>query len=74
VLVHVTDAELSNWRALGLDRWDEMWEGVLHMAPAPTLEHQRILDELIMFLGRHLQTCGRGTLRSGINAFKGPTD
>jgi Uma2 family endonuclease len=70
VLVHVTDAELANRRAKGLDRWDEMWEGVLHMTPAPSNEHQRILDELIMFLGRHLRDTKRGTLRSGINVFK----
>lgn len=24
----------------GADRWDEMWEGVLHMPPVPTPEHQ----------------------------------
>lgn len=26
-------------RALGQDRLDEMWEGVLHMVPAPSFEH-----------------------------------
>jgi Uma2 family endonuclease len=71
VLVHVTDSELADRHAKGLDRWDEMWEGVLHMTPAPSNEHQRILDELIMFLGRHLRDTRRGTLRSGINVFKG---
>jgi hypothetical protein len=70
VLVHVTDAELAHRRSTGLDRWDEMWEGVLHMTPAPSLEHQRILDELMMFLGRHLRAAGRGTLRSGINVLR----
>src|SRR5262245_62650452 len=70
VLVHVTDSELANRRAKGLDRWDEMWEGVLHMTPAPSLEHQRILDELIVFLVGHLKNTGRGTLRSGINVFQ----
>jgi hypothetical protein len=24
----------------GADKWDEMWEGVLHMAPTPNREHQ----------------------------------
>jgi Uma2 family endonuclease len=72
VLVHVTDEELAYRRSTGLDRWDEMWEGVLHMTPAPSLEHQRILDELIMFLARHLAVTGQGTLRSGINVFRGP--
>lgn len=69
VLVNITDEELAHRRSIGLDRWDEMWDGVLHMTPAPSLEHQRIADELIMFLGRHVTTSGRGTLRSAINVF-----
>jgi Uma2 family endonuclease len=74
VLVHVTDAELAGRRLRGLDRWDELWDGVLHMTPAPSLEHQRILDEIIMFLGRHLTSAGRGTLRSGVNVFRESAD
>jgi Uma2 family endonuclease len=69
-VVHVSDAELDDRRRKGLDRWDEMWEGVLHMTPAPSVEHQRILDELIVFLGPRLRASGRGTLRSGINVFR----
>ncbi|HEX2340126.1 MAG TPA: Uma2 family endonuclease [Vicinamibacterales bacterium] len=69
-VVRVTDEELAYRRSRGLDRWDEMWEGVLHMTPAPTVEHQRILDELIIFLARHLTATTRGTLRSGINVFR----
>ena len=38
VIVHVRQEELADRRAKGLDRRDEMWEGVLHMTPAPTLE------------------------------------
>jgi hypothetical protein len=67
VRVHVTDEELADRRSKGLDRWDEMWDGVLHMVPAPSLEHQRLLDRLIGFLEPHLRTSGRGRLVSGIN-------
>jgi len=74
VLSHIPDEELAQRRAWGLDRRDEMWDGVLHMTPAPSVEHQRILDELIAFLTRHLSTTGRGTLRSGINVFRAPKD
>jgi Uma2 family endonuclease len=70
VLVHVTDQELADRRAKGLDRRDEMWDGVVHMTPAPSLEHQRILDRLIEFLAPHLRTDGRGRLFSGINVFR----
>src|SRR5712691_10577771 len=74
VLVQVTDEQLTRRRSIGLDRWDEMWDGVLHMTPAPSLEHQRILDELIIFLGRHLAITGRGILRSGINVIRQDDD
>jgi Uma2 family endonuclease len=69
VLLEVSEADLASRRRTGLDRWDEVWEGVLHMAPAPTDEHQRIVDELIEFLRPLLRKSGRGTLRSGINVF-----
>ena len=42
VLVHVTDEDLARRRRVGLDRYDEMWEGVLHMTPAQESEHQGI--------------------------------
>jgi hypothetical protein len=36
-------ADLLAWRKrTGADRWDEMWEGVLHMPPMPNLEHQEL--------------------------------
>jgi len=39
------------------------------MTPAPSSEHQRILDELIAFLGPLMKARKRGLLRSGINVF-----
>jgi Uma2 family endonuclease len=36
-------ADLLAWRKrTGADRWDEMWEGVLHMPPMPNREHQEL--------------------------------
>jgi Uma2 family endonuclease len=32
---------LEERRRMGGDRWDEVWEGVLHMVPAPSERHQR---------------------------------
>lgn len=69
VLLEVDPAALEARRRVGLDRWDEMWEGVLHMAPAPYSEHQRILEDLIVFLKPLLARTGRGVLRAGINVF-----
>ena len=74
VLVHVTDHELAHRRSRGLDRWDEMWEGVLHMTPAPSLEHQRILGRLVAFLEPRLRSTARGTLLPGINVFRAAAD
>jgi hypothetical protein len=66
----VSQAELARRKLTGIDRWDEMWEGVLHMAPAPYEEHQRLLGELLVFLLPLLRERGRGTLRAGINVFR----
>ena len=35
--------DILAWRKrTGADRWDEMWEGVLHMAPSPNRAHQEL--------------------------------
>jgi Uma2 family endonuclease len=69
VILEVSARELERRRRMGLDSRDEMWEGVLHMAPAPSDEHQRILDELIVFLVPLVKRQRKGTMRSGINVF-----
>ena len=66
----VTDHELAHRKATGIDRWDEVWDGVWYMTPAPTLEHQRMLDEMIGFLVPHLKKTNRGRLVSGISVFR----
>ncbi len=37
----------------GIDRWDEMWEGVLHMPPMPNREHQDFQWALETWLRMH---------------------
>ena len=45
---------LLAWRKqTGADRWDEMWEGVLHMAPNPNREHQDLEFVLESYLRKH---------------------
>lgn len=70
----VSAEELARRKRLGLDRWDEMWDGVLHMSPAPSYEHQRIVDELLLFLGPVVKKKMRGILRCGINVFRADDD
>jgi len=40
------EALLAQRRARGLDLFDELWEDVLHMAPAPNAGHGIVADEL----------------------------
>lgn len=68
-MLEVEPSLLKQRHRLGLDRWDEMWEGVLHMSPAPAREHQRILGRLLAFLIPLLERTGRGTVWPGINVF-----
>ncbi len=38
-------------RRTGADRHDEVWEGVLHMAPAPNLRHAALQAQVLQVLG-----------------------
>jgi Uma2 family endonuclease len=70
VILEVSPADLARRKTTGEDRYDEMWEGVLHMSPAPAYEHQRIVAELLMFLGPLMKRAARGELVPGINVFR----
>jgi Uma2 family endonuclease len=49
-------------RTWGADRWDEVWNGVLHVVPPPGIQHQRIVGHLLTVL-RPLAA------RAGLEAF-----
>jgi Uma2 family endonuclease len=50
----VARPEVLAWRKrTGQDRWDEMWEGVLHMAPMPNVDHQNLEADLQAYLRQH---------------------
>jgi Uma2 family endonuclease len=51
----------------GADRWDEMWEGVLHMPPVPNREHQDLLLELGSWLRMHWATALGNRVHGPIN-------
>lgn len=42
---------LDRRRRSGLDRLDEVWQGVLHLVPAPAEAHARIAQQLAELLG-----------------------
>jgi Uma2 family endonuclease len=50
VMASVPEHILEWRRRTGADRYDEMWEGVLHMAPSPNRDHQDIELALAMWL------------------------
>ncbi len=45
-------------RRAGLDRFDEVWEGVLHMVPAPLGEHADLSQQLAEVLGPLARAAG----------------
>ena len=50
VLLDVPAELLADRRRMGLDIRDEMWEGVLHMVPSPTTDHQGFSSDLHLAL------------------------
>jgi len=53
-------------RRRGVDRYDEMWEGVTHLTAAPGRRHQRIVAALIAALHEPARQAGSG-VEDGIN-------
>jgi Uma2 family endonuclease len=49
-MLDVPESLLDERRRLGLDVFDEVWEGVLHMVPPPSGEHQRLGSKLTAVL------------------------
>jgi Uma2 family endonuclease len=52
------DALKERRRISGLDRLDEVWEGVLHMVPAPDYGHARLTQELAIALNDPAREAG----------------
>lgn len=46
-MLEVPEYVLEERRRIGVDVFDEMWDGVLHMVPPPSDNHQRAESELI---------------------------
>jgi Uma2 family endonuclease len=50
VMLEVDERMLEERRRLGHDRWDEMWEGVLHMVPPAGGPHQGLGTNLLVVI------------------------
>jgi hypothetical protein len=53
LMLDVRSDFLEERRRWGGDRWDEMWDGVLHMPPAPEIEHQDFEFQMHAWLDAH---------------------
>jgi Uma2 family endonuclease len=58
------EALLERRRAAGADRHDEVWQGVLHMAPAPHERHAYVQVQLFALLGPPAREAGLRALDS----------
>jgi Uma2 family endonuclease len=61
------EAMLERRRHAGLDRFDEIWEGVLHMVPAPLGEHADISQQLAVALDHPARAAGLWPTMSEFN-------
>lgn len=66
VVIGERPAELESWlhrrRALGLDGFDEVWEGVVHVVPAPHGRHSALDQQLAELLGPAARAVGLQSL------------
>lgn len=67
------DALIERRRALGLDRHDEVWEGVHHMIPGPSGTHAVVAAELLAVLRPYGRAAGL-TVTTEFNVGDGPDD
>lgn len=52
------EALLERRRRAGVDRLDEVWQGVRHMVPGPSFEHARVATQLTLLLDAPARTAG----------------
>lgn len=52
------EALLERRRQAGVDRLDEVWQGVLHMVPGPSFEHALITQQLAVLLDGPARAAG----------------
>jgi Uma2 family endonuclease len=55
----------------GADQWDEIWEGVLHMPPAPNCDHQDLEGSLESYLRFYWSPRSKGKVYHQINLSPG---
>ena len=67
VLADVPEHFLAWRKTTGADRYDEMWDGVLHMGPTPNRRHQEFEGDLLTWLRTHWTRQSGGKVYHQIN-------
>ncbi len=67
VILDMPQHWLDERKRSGAERFDEMWEGVLHVSPSPNYEHQEFTFQLEMFLYREWALPARGRIVHELN-------
>ncbi len=67
VMLDVPVSLLDERRRKGIDKFDEMWEGVVHMTPAPNIKHQDFEFELEAWLRNHWAARSSGDVFHNVN-------
>jgi len=67
VILDMPQHWLDERKRSGAERFDEMWEGVLHVSPSPNFEHQDFNFQLEMFLYREWALPTRGRIVHELN-------
>jgi Uma2 family endonuclease len=62
VVTQISEEYLLERHRKGLDHWDEMWEGVLHLVPSPHSDHGRLNDQIGFFFQEHWERLGLGRM------------
>jgi Uma2 family endonuclease len=61
------EALLERRRRAGVDRLDEVWQGVHHIVPGPSIEHADISHQLAVLLDGPARAAGLRATMSGFN-------
>jgi Uma2 family endonuclease len=61
------EALLERRRQSGQDRYDEVWDGVYVMNPAPSYEHQRLAQQLAVLLDPLARAADLEAVAGGVN-------
>lgn len=58
---------LAERQRTGAARWDEVWDGVVHISPMPSIEHQREEKQLLLALYELIEAQGLGEVFHQVN-------